>query len=301
MVPAAAEPVGFLGLGRMGMPMAANLAGAVPLLVWNRTASASAELAGRTPAVVVARTPAEVFERCQTVILMLADEQAIDDVLGWDGQTQGWASAAVPLAGRTVVQMGTLVPEHSRELGERIRGRGGRYVEAPVSGSRQPAVDGTLVAMLAGEDADVDRVARLVEPMCATVFRCGVPPQALAMKLAVNTFLITLVTGLAESFHFAEEQGLDPELLNRILAAGPMASPVSTNKGAKLVAADWTPHAAIHDVLKNCRLVVGEARRGGHASPLMDVCAELYTESLAEHAGDDMAAVISAIRARDGR
>lgn len=288
--------MGFIGLGKMGSAMATNLAAERPLLVWNRTDAASSRFAAANPdaRVMVAGSAAEVFERCSIVFLMLADESAVDDVVRFDER--------IDYLGRVVVQMSTVSPAHSRALADRLAAVGGGYVEAPVSGSRQPAVDGRLVAMVAGDDELVDLVAPLLEPMCSTVFRCGPPPSALTMKLAVNTFLITLVTGLAESFHFAERHGLDSRLLEAILDAGPMASAVSRAKAAKLVRADWTPHAAIPDVLKNSRLVVDAARRSHTASPLMDVCTALFAEAEAlGHPGDDMAAVIDAIRARTAR
>lgn len=287
------EPdVGFIGLGVMGSAMAANLVATRPLLVWNRTPAASEPLA--RAGAEVAGSAAEVFERCDVVFLMLADERATDDVVRSDG--------AIELGDRLVVQMSTVAPEHSRAVDARVRDRGGRYVEAPVSGSRQPAVDGELIAMVAGDGADVDRVVPLLEPMCSAVFRCGSVPGALTMKLAVNTFLITLVTGLAESFHFAEEHDLDVRLLEQILGAGPMASAVSRAKAAKLVAQDWAVHAAVPDVLKNSRLVVQEARRSANASPLMDACAQLFAETeVLGHDRDDMVAVISALRSRTGR
>jgi 3-hydroxyisobutyrate dehydrogenase len=284
--------VGFIGLGVMGSAMAANLLATRPLLVWNRTAAASDRLA--RAGADVAGSAAEVFERCEVVFLMLSDEHATDDVVRSDG--------TVELAGRLVVQMSTVAPEHSRAVAARVRDGGGRYVEAPVSGSRQPAIDGELIAMVAGHDADVDRVTPLLDPMCSAVFPCGEVPGALTMKLAVNTFLVTLVTGLAESFHFAEEHGLDVRLLEQILGAGPMASAVSRAKAAKLVHQDWTVHAAVPDVLKNSRLVVQEARRSGNASPLMDVCAQLFAETEAlGHDRADMAAVVAALRSRTDR
>jgi 3-hydroxyisobutyrate dehydrogenase len=96
-----------------------------------------------------------------------------------------------------------------RELEADIRAVGGHYVEAPVSGSRKPAEAGQLVAMLAG-DADAIADARpLLTPMCRETMICGPVPNALLMKLSVNLFLISLVTGLAEAVHFADRHGLN--------------------------------------------------------------------------------------------
>jgi 3-hydroxyisobutyrate dehydrogenase len=119
------------------------------------------------------------------------------------------------------------------------------------------------------------------------------------MKLAVNIFLIATVTGLAESFHFAERHGLDLELLRAVLDAGQMASSISRVKTAMLASRDFEIQAGIADVLKNNRLVVDAAQAAGAAAPLLEVCRDLYAETLAlGHGGADMAAVIHAIEAR---
>jgi 3-hydroxyisobutyrate dehydrogenase len=287
------EELGFIGLGVMGRPMAVNLVRAgTPLVVWNRTAE-RCEPPAAAGAQVAADVP-EVFERCGTVLMMLADERAADEVLG-----RGADRFAELVRGRTVVQMATVAPQYSRGLAEDIAAAGGRYVEAPVSGSRGPAEAGRLVGMLAGDPADRARVRPLLDPLCAAVFDCGEVPGGLVTKFAVNLFLITMVTGLAEAFHFAEAHGIDPALLERILDAGPMASTVSRAKADKLVRADFEVQAALADVLKNNRLIAAAAREREVASPLLDVCHALYGEAVAlGHPAADMAAVIHALRAR---
>jgi 3-hydroxyisobutyrate dehydrogenase len=288
--------VGFLGLGVMGQPMALNLARAgTPLLVWNRTTAKAEPL--RAAGAEVAASPAEVFDRAAVVILMLADEAAMDSAL-----SRGTPEFARLVAGRTVVHMGTTSPEYSRGLEADILAAGGGYVEAPVSGSRKPAEAGELVGMLAGAEAAVELVRPLLAPMCAETVACGAVPGALLMKLAVNLFLITMVTGLAEAVHFAERNGLDLQRLLAVLDAGPMASSVSRVKGTKLAAGDFSVQVSIANVLENNRLVAEAARKSGLASPLLDVCHALYGETLAlGHDQDDMAAVVRAIEARTER
>jgi 3-hydroxyisobutyrate dehydrogenase len=284
----AMEHVGFLGLGIMGEPMARNLAAAgVPVVAWSRTPK-------RVPGVSVATSPADVFARARTVLVMLAGADAIDAVLGRGGA--GFAGLA---ADHTIVHMGTTSPEYSAALGADVVAAGGRYVEAPVSGSRIPAEAGHLVAMVAGDDAAVKEVRPLLAPMCREVVECGPVPQALLMKLAVNIFLITTVTGLAEATHFAQRQGLDLERLRAVLDAGQMASAISRVKTEKLVNRDFTAQAAARDVLMNNRLVADAARAAGIASPLLDACHQLYRETVAlGHGAEDMAAVVKALEAR---
>jgi 3-hydroxyisobutyrate dehydrogenase len=227
------QPVGFIGLGSMGGPMALNLAKAgTRLLVWNRSLGKAAAAAG--VGAHIATDVAEVFTRTMIVILMLTDEAAIDAVLQRD--EDGFESR---VRAHTVVNMSTTSPVYSRALEAAIRAVGGRYVEAPVSGSRKPAEAGQLVGMLAGEAEAIEQVRPLLAPMCRETIVCGAVPEALVMKLAVNIFLLSTVTGLAESVHFAERYGLDLSQLAVVLNGGQMASAISRVKVPKLIDRDF--------------------------------------------------------------
>jgi 3-hydroxyisobutyrate dehydrogenase len=273
--------------------MALHLARAgTPLVVWNRTPSRCGPL--RAAGAEVAAGPAEVFDRAGTVILMLADETALDTVLG-----RGTPDFAHRVGGHTVVHMGTTSAEYSLGLRDDIRAAGGRYVEAPVSGSRVPAERGELVGMLAGAAEDVAAVRPLLSPMCREMFDCGAVPGALLMKFSVNLFLITMVTGLTEAFHFADRHGLDRGLLRDVLDAGPMASAVSRVKSAKLLDRDFAVQAALTNVLENNRLIAEAARKADVASPLLDACHALFAEAREQgHGGEDMVAVLHALESR---
>ena len=287
--------VGFLGLGLMGEPMAANLLRAgTKLVVWNRTAARTAPFL--TAGADVAGSVAEVFARAPVVLAMLANGAAIDATLA-----RGTAGFASMVAGRTLVHLGTTAPAYSHGLEADVRAAGGRYVEAPVSGSRGPAQAGELVGMLAGAPDAVAAVRPLLAPMCRQTVDCGPVPSALTMKLAVNLYLITTVTGLAEAAHFAAVHGLDMNTFRAVLDAGPMASTVSRGKLAKLLAGDFSPQAAAADVLMNNALVAAAAREVGMASPALDVSHALFGETVAQgHGGEDMIAVIRALEARTG-
>ena len=285
--------LGFIGLGVMGQPMALNLARAgTQLVVWNRSAERSEPL--RAAGAIVATHPSDVFRQTRIVIVMLADGDAIDAMLARDTPQFG-----DNVAEHTIVHMGTTSPDYSRGLEAAIRSAGGHYVECPVSGSRKPAEVGELVAMLAGEEAAIAQVRPLLEPMCRQTVVCGPVPSGLLMKLAVNLFLITTVTGLAEATHFAERQGLDMQQFRAIVDAGQMASSISRVKLSKLVMRDFDVQASISDVLKNNRLIAEAAREAGVASPLLDVCYALFSETLAlGHGKLDMAGLVHALEAR---
>lgn len=288
------KSIGFIGLGSMGEPMATNLCSAgIPVLVWNRTASKCDVL--RAKGAFIAETPEAVFAETDIVFLMLSDHDAIDAVLGRDT-----SDFSARIRGKLIVNTSTVLPSYSKTLEQVTRNAGGFYVEAPVSGSRKPAEAGQLVAMLSGEPDQVARVRDLFRPICRETFDCGEVPGALKMKLAVNLFLITMVTGLAEATHFARGLGLDLAKFVSIVDAGPMASDVSRVKIKKLANEDFARQAGITDVLKNNWLVATTAREAKIASPLLDICHDLYRDTEEMGFGDeDMVAVVRAIEARE--
>lgn len=285
--------VGFIGIGVMGEPMALNLARAgTPLLVWNRTAERCEPL--RAAGAQVAGSVAELFARAGTIILMLLNNAATDAVLA-----RGTPDFAQLVAGHTIVNMGSAAPDYARALEAEVRAAGGRYAEAPVSGSRKPAEAGQLVALLAGEAATVADVRPLLAPMCREVVLCGAVGNGLLMKLAINLFLTTCVASLAEATHFAAENGLDLEQFGLALNAGQLASDMSRVKIPKLVARDFSVQAAMADAYNSCNLIAAAARAANIASPMLDRARELYGETLAlGHERIDMSGVVHAIEER---
>ena len=161
------EKVGFVGLGVMGQPMALNLAKAgARLIVWNRTPERTDPL--RDVGAVVAHGVEEVFAGSRIVILMLINEIVIDTVLG--RRTPSFADL---VCDHIVVSMGSTAPDYSRALAADIQTAGGRYVEAPVSGSKKPAEAGELVALLGGDLDAIAEIRPLLSPMCRQALACG--------------------------------------------------------------------------------------------------------------------------------
>jgi 3-hydroxyisobutyrate dehydrogenase len=285
--------IGFIGLGIMGQPMALNLARAgTRLVVWNRSPDRCEPL--RAAGARVAANVAEVFAQTGTVILMLVNEEAIDRVLG-----RGTPDFGALVAEHVVVNMGSTAPAYSRALEADIHVVGGRYVEAPVSGSRKPAEAGQLVALLGGDEQTVAEVRPLLGPMCRETVMCGPVGNGLLMKLAVNLLLNTMIASLAEAVHFADRHGLDLRQFQAAINVGQMASDVTRVKIPKLVDRDFIAQAAMSDALNSCRLIA-EAASGVHmATPLLNLARDLYQEAVTMGYGRlDMTAVVHAIEMR---
>ncbi|CAB3837448.1 NAD(P)-dependent oxidoreductase [Achromobacter deleyi] len=286
-------PVGFIGLGVMGQPMALNLLRAgIPLVVWNRSAERTTPLA-----VAGARVAPDIdalLGQVELAIVMLVNSAAIDEVLG-----RNTSAFAPRVAGRTIVCMSSVAPEYARDLCADIEAAGGRYVECPVSGSRKPAEAGQLVGLIGGQVEDVERVQNTIAPMCRKIVACGGAGDALLIKLSINLYLNTMLAGLAEAVHFAEKHGLDLAVLQAAIDAGPMACDVTRVKLPKLVADDFSVQAASSDAWASCQLIAQAARTKSIASPLLSLSQALYGETVAQGNGrNDMVSVIEAIRRR---
>ena len=170
---------------------------------------------------------------------------------------------------------------------------GGGFIEAPVSGSKLPAEDGTLIGLIgAACESDFQLAEAVLAPLTASVYRCGQPGEAMAMKLAVNAYLIAMVMGLAESWAFADRLGLDLAVFRDVLDAGPMASAVSRIKLQKLADDDLESQASISDVLMNARLIADLASEAAFPLLLGESCERLLKEAVAKGLGsEDMIAV----------
>ncbi len=225
---------------------------------------------------------------------MLVNETVLDEVL-----RRGTPDFIKLVSGHIVVSMGSNSPDYSRGLAADILAAGGRYVEAPVSGSRKPAETAQLVALLGGDAEAVAEVRPLLAPMCRETILCGAVGNALLMKLTVNLYLCTMLAGLAEAAHFAERNGLDLKTFQAAIDSGPMASDLTRVKIPKLIARDFSVQAATADAFNSTKLIAEAARAAGMASPVLDLCRILYGESVELGNGRlDMMSVVKAIEAR---
>ena len=285
------DRVGLAGLGTMGLPIARRLlATGIDLGVWNRSPA---------PAAVLASEGARVADGFDTllaahdiVLLMLVNEAAADAVLRRSGDALG-----VDVTGKLIVQMGTTSLDHSRSLQHAIEARGGRYVEAPISGSRIPAESGELVAMIAGAPDDKARLAPLFERFTANIVDCGAVPQALAMKLASNFLLGPIMVGLVDATAFARRAGLDLALFAEVLLGGQMASPIVRTKLTKLLADDHSPHAALGNVILSADTALEAGRALGLDQTLLDHCRTRFVAAIdAGLADEDVSALEKMLR-----
>ncbi|WP_188192660.1 NAD(P)-dependent oxidoreductase [Nonomuraea sp. SYSU D8015] len=285
------ETVGFVGLGAMGLPMAANLArNGCDVLAWNRARpplEAAASAGCRTAA-----RPAQVSAAAPVVITMLPDLPQVAEVLdGPDGLLSG-----SPVMD-TLLVMGTVSPSGVRALAERLRPYGVTVIDAPVSGGVTGARDATLSIMAGGPVDAVARVRPYLETMGSTVRRMGDIGAGSLAKACNQLVVAGTLVALAEAVLLAERGGLDPAELLDVLAGGLASSEVLTQKRHNLSTGDFTPSGQARYLRKDLGFVLESAAGARTALPLSTAVARLYEAIDAEGLGHlDNSVVLDILR-----
>ena len=288
------ERVAFLGLGIMGRPQAANIARAgFDLTVWNRTRSRAEQFANEFGA-NVAHTPAAAAANADVTITMVPDSAEVDDVLfGRDGAAEGLRE------GTLAVDMSTIAPSASVSIGERLRAVGVGFLDAPVSGSRPKAEDGTLTIMVGGDASDFERAQPVLSAMGELIVHVGPQGHGSVVKLINNTLAAINAAALAEALTLARRERLDTDALRRVVGASSGASTILALKAEPMLEQDFEPLFKLEHMLKDVRHYLETARQEGVRADLGLVAERLYAEAdRAGHGGDDFAAVISAVEGR---
>lgn len=285
-----ATTVGFLGLGIMGAAMARNcLRAGHDVMVWNRTAQATEPLAAA--GAKVAATPARAAAHGDVIILMLTDPEACQAVLfGPDGVAESLGP------GKTVINMSTISPAYARQAAAAVRETGADYVDAPVSGSKKPAEEATLVILAGGNETTIAAVEPVLLAMGKKVARCGEAGMGSTMKITVNFLLGAMAEGLAETVRLGEALGLSRNALLDVVMAGPMANDLYRLKDPMFRADDYPAQFPAKHMAKDLRFAQEAATAAGAATPTLGALAGLYRKLVDAGLGDaDFAAVIKAL------
>ena len=248
--------VGFLGTGLMGLPMAQRLLDAnIELIVYNRTPS---KLEGLQAAgAAIAEHPDEAIRMCECVILMLTNASAIRSVLLSDSSRQ-------QLAGRTVIQMGTITPTESRAIREEVVAAGGDYLEAPVLGSIPEAKAGKLIVMVGGSPEQFQHWLNLLQYFGSEPVLIGSVGAAAAVKLALNQLIASLSAAFALSLGFVQQQGIDVDLFMKILRGSVLYAPTFDKKLQRMLDRNYSDaNFPTKHLMKDTDLFITEAKSVG--------------------------------------
>jgi 3-hydroxyisobutyrate dehydrogenase len=275
--------VAVLGTGTMGAPMARNLVEAgLEVRVWNR----SIEKARAVEGAQVCESASEAASGADFVLTMLADAEAVEQtVRGLDFGEAAWLQMSTVGIGAT---------ERLMKLSDAA------FVDAPVVGTKQPAEKGELTILASGPRDARERAKPVFDAVGARTIELGDAGEGTRLKLVINSWLVILVEGLAETIAFAEAIGIDPERFLETIEGGPVGPPYAQLKGKMMIARKFDPSFSLALARKDARLVLEAAERHGFDAALVDVVARKMDEAIAAgHGDEDMAATFLA--SADGR
>uniref|UniRef100_A0AAR2LZ53 Cytokine-like nuclear factor N-PAC n=1 Tax=Pygocentrus nattereri TaxID=42514 RepID=A0AAR2LZ53_PYGNA len=281
--------IGFLGLGLMGSGIVSNLLkmGHV-VTVWNRTAE-KCDLFIQEGA-RLGRTPAEVVSMCDITFSCVSDPKAARDlVLGPSGVLQGIRP------GKCYVEMSTVDPETITELSQVITSRGGRFLEAPVSGSQQLSNDGMLVIVAAGDRSVYEDCSSCFQAMGKTSFFLGEAGNAARMMLILNMVQGSFMATIAEGLTLAQATGQSQQTFLDILCQGQMASTFVDQKCQNILQGNFKPDYYLKHIQKDLRLAISMGDSANHPTPMAAAANEVYKRAKAlDQSDNDMSAVYRA-------
>jgi 2-hydroxy-3-oxopropionate reductase len=271
--------VGFIGLGIMGGPMAANLVKAgFDVTGYNRSpdpVQRLVEQGGRG-----AGSLAEAVRDADVVVTMVPDSPDVEAVtLGEDGI---YAHAK---PGTLHLDMSSIRPDVARRVGEAGKERGLRVLDAPVSGGEQGAIDATLSIMVGGDPRDFADARPVLEAVGKTVVHVGPVGSGQTVKAANQLIVAGTIELVAEAIVFLEAYGVDTEAAVKVLAGGLAGNAILDRKAESMLRRDFTPGFRIELHHKDLGIVTSAAREAGVVIPLGAVVAQLVASLKAQGDG----------------
>ncbi|MEJ7716694.1 MAG: NAD(P)-dependent oxidoreductase [Thermoleophilaceae bacterium] len=276
--------IAVLGTGTMGAPMARNLVSAgFAVRAWNRTRDKADAVEG----VEVAESPEEAASGADAVITMLADASAVEEAM------TGGGGALPAIGGAPWIQMSTIGLAGTERMKATAAEHEVAFVDAPVLGTREPAEQAQLLVLASGpEDDDLrGRCEPLFDAVGQKTLWVGQAGAGSRLKVVLNSWLLTLVEGVAEAVALASSIGVDPERFLEAIEGGPLGVPYADLKGRAMIADEFPPSFALSLARKDADLVLEAA--ADLELPFARAAGEqLRRAEAAGHGDDDLAAVV---------
>lgn len=280
--------VGFIGTGLMGLPMAQRLKDAnIEVVAYNRTVSKLEPL--KAQGVTIAETPLDVIRACQCIITMLTNAEAIHRLLLS-------TDCLAELAGRTVIQMGTISPSQSLAIKDKIIAAQGEYLEAPVLGSIPEAESGKLIVMVGSTPEQFSQWTELLKNFTSEPMLIGEVGKAAAMKLALNQLITSLTTAFAQSLGFLMRENVNTEQFMEILRQSALYAPTFDKKLQRMLDRNYAnPNFPTKHLLKDTNLFIEEAESVGlNVSGILGI-KEVLELAMKTNPDDDYSALFEAV------
>ncbi|WP_353554957.1 NAD(P)-dependent oxidoreductase [Paraburkholderia terrae] len=280
------QRVGLCGLGKMGFPITRRLINAGRrMAIWNRSIEKAQALElDFAERCFACRTPAELAERVDIVLLCLADGPAVEDVVfGSSGLAEGTGVKSL-----TVVDHSTISPAQARSLSIRWRETtGGAWIDAPVSGGATGAAAGSLAIFTGGDESTFSEISPVLAAYAANATLLGESGAGQAAKLVNQTIVMTSVAAIAEATLLARHAGVDATRMPAALAGGWADSVLLQTLQPRMVVAPGQPTGSIRMMLKDLDAVEQLARESGVRLPIAGRVRDWLRRAVEEGLGDN--------------
>lgn len=274
------KDIGFIGLGTMGKPMGRNLMKAgYNVIVHSRSRGPVDEMSaeGAKPA----SSPAEVAQLSDLVIMMVPDSPDVEKVmLGPEGVLFAAKN------GQVAIDMSTISPAVARKVYKVAKGKGVRFLDAPVSGGESGAVAGTLSIMVGGDKDTFDAALPVFEVLGKNIIYMGESGSGQTTKLCNQVLCGLNILAVAEGLMLGRKAGIDPEKLLSAVSDGAASSWMLTNLGPKIIERDWRPGFKVALQQKDLRLALDAAAENNVPLPGTALASELFRSVQAHGRGD---------------
>jgi len=266
--------IGFVGLGIMGKPMAANLMkGGHTLFLHSRSGVPQEQTAAGGKACASAK---EVAQKSDIIITMVPDTPDVDKVLfGQNGVVEGLSR------GKTVIDMSSISPIETKQFAKRINGLGCEYVDAPVSGGEVGAKNAALTIMVGGSQATFDKVKPLFELMGKNITLVGGNGDGQTCKVCNQIIVALNIEAVSEALVFASKAGADPAKVRQALMGGFAASRILEVHGERMIKRTFDPGFRIELHQKDLSLALSGARAMGVSLPNTATAQQLFNSCVA--------------------
>lgn len=281
------KKIGFIGLGTMGAPMAANLLkNGFSLTVHNRSSEKADPLL--TLGAEWADSPAEAVRASDIIITMLADDASVEDVYYGNG---GIMEGLQP--GHIVIDSSTISPDLSVRIHADAVARFADFLDAPVTGSKPAAIEGTLIFMVGGKPDVLEKATDALNAMGRKIVHMGPGGAGSQTKLAHNTIVGINMAAFAEGIAMAAKAGVAPDQFVDVVLNGAANSRQAELKAARILSGDFSVQFGLGLMLKDLNLASRLATEIGAPSPMLDAARSLFriaeTKGLAD---DDLSSVV---------
>lgn len=279
--------VGFIGTGLMGAPMATRLVEVGhTVTAYNRTASKLEPL--RELGVAIAPSPTQVIQSTDVIILMLTNVAAIQELL--------LTPTTSVLAGRTIIQMGTIAPAESKAICEQVKAASGIYLEAPVLGSIPEAKAGTLLVMAGADPQNFDSQHSLLKAFGPDPLLVGSVGTAAALKLALNQLIGALTTAFATSLAFCQTYGVEVDTFMQILRNSALYAPTFDKKLTRMLDQNFeNPNFPTKHLLKDMTLFQQAAQAEGLPIENIEAIQTMIKRVMTQFADADYSSICNAV------